>query len=63
MSDIQDKPVFAFAGRVLLAFGSLIVLGALVVAMVGLAYWSKYQLQTGPHGAPAANQAAAAPAP
>ncbi len=63
MSDIQDKPVVAFAGRVLLAFGALIVLGTLVVAMVGLAYWSKYQLRTGAPGSPAAAHAAAAPAP
>ena len=54
MTDLQDNAIAAFAGRVLLALGSLLVLGAMAAAMIGLAYWSKHDLPTAPPGAPAA---------
>jgi len=37
----RESPVAVFAGRVLGGFLTLVVLSALAVSMVALAYWSK----------------------
>jgi hypothetical protein len=41
VAEDRESPVAAFVGRVLGGFLTLVVLLALVVALVALAYWSK----------------------
>jgi hypothetical protein len=60
MSEVEGEaaPAAAFVGRVLAAFVTLVVLMAFVLAMVGLAYWSKHDapaLRSPPPPAPAAS--------
>jgi hypothetical protein len=58
--DGQAIPVFAFVGRVLAGFVTLVVLMVFVLAMVALAYWSKHDLPA-PQSPPSATTPAAAP--
>jgi hypothetical protein len=57
LSEVEGEaaPAAAFVGRVLAAFVTLVVLMVLVLAMVGLAYWSK-------HDAPALHKPPPGPA-
>ncbi len=47
----DENAGLAFTGRVLGAFVALVVLSAFVVAMIALAYYSKFELKTAPAGA------------
>jgi hypothetical protein len=56
----EAAPVAAFAGRVLAAFVTLVVLAAFVLAMIALAYWSKNALPA-PHSPPGGERPVSAP--